>query len=41
MIFAMVNVFPVPVAQRRVILFFHSEKLSAICLIAFGWSPAG
>jgi hypothetical protein len=36
MILAIVNVLPVPVAQRRVILFFHSEKLLAICLIAFG-----
>jgi hypothetical protein len=41
MMFAIVNVFHVHVAQRSVILLFHSEKLSAICLIAFGWSHAG
>jgi hypothetical protein len=36
MMFAIVNVFPVHVAQRRVILFFHSLKLLAISLIALG-----
>jgi hypothetical protein len=36
MILAIVNVFQVPVAQRSVILFFHSEKLLAIWFIALG-----
>jgi hypothetical protein len=36
MMFAIVNVFHVQVAQRSVILFFHSLKAFAIWLIALG-----